>query len=105
MLPSIPRVGFGAEQTKSQGRALAADNMRIMSATLAVLAVQLAGCAENTLIIRATNMPGALWIARNAAELHGALFCDQSLTVEQRSARVATRNSGTSVELHHRCVK
>ena len=101
----MPRVGFSAELLNWPGRGPPAGSMRNLTTVLPLFAILLAGCAESTLIVRGTNMPEALWAAEQTARLHGALFCGQVLTREQRAVQVDTRSGGTAVELQHRCIK
>lgn len=63
----------------------------------------LAGCAENVLFVRG-NMPGTEWIARQAASLNGALFCDPVRDSELRAVQVRKQNNNAPhVTVVQRC--
>ena len=70
---------------------------------LLIVASALAGCGENILIVRG-NMPGTEWIARQAASLNGALFCDPVRDSELRAVQVRKQNNNAPyVKLVQRC--
>ncbi len=77
--------------------------MRRQTYLLLMVGSALVGCGENILIVRG-NMPGTEWIARQAASLNGALFCDPVRDSELRAVQVRKQNNDAPhVTLVQRC--
>ncbi len=62
----------------------------------------LSGCVSSTLTVTG-NAPMTRKVAEIATRMHGDIVCNKGMQNEQRSAKTATNNRGTNVDVRHSC--